>query len=53
MGSRTVRAIIPKSAEEEQNYIELLGISEMEREELLEEIATSKLITVGSVGDED
>ena len=42
-----------KSAEEEQNYIELLGISEMEREELLEEIATSKLITVGSVGDED
>ena len=42
-----------KSAEEEQNYIELLGISEMEREELLEEIATSELITVGSVGDED
>lgn len=41
------------SAEEEQNYIELLGISEMEREELLEEIATSELITVGSVGDED
>ena len=42
-----------KPADEQPNYIDLLGISELEREELLEEIATSKLITVGSVENED
>lgn len=42
-----------KSAHEQPNYIDLLSISELEREELLEEIATSKLITVGSVENEN
>lgn len=47
------QSLYSKSAEEQPNYIELLGISELEREELLEEISTSKMITVGSVEDED
>lgn len=42
-----------KPSNEQPNYVEQLGIGDLEREELLEEINTSNLMKVGSVLDED
>ena len=45
--------VYSKSANEQPQYVEMVGISEIERDELLEEISTNKLISVGSVEDEN